>query len=469
MAGFLPHLRRRWYALVLLPLTLASDALSVLGAYLISYRLRALAPNTLPDLEVYFTLGAANALSLVGVAWVLGLYRPSKRQSRFDENVTVLVALGLAVALVLVGAFFIRSVSLSRLVIAYTLPLAGVFCVSGRLLLRMVDDWARSNGLGMRRVLILGAGSQACEVGERLAANPNLGFLLAGYLQAPDETPVAGLTLLGAVNDLALVLATRTVDEVWFALGELPRARLAELIAVLHGYPLVQMRLVPGVVELLTTHLVVDSLGGIPLLTLRETPLRRWSNRFLKRTLDILLALLGLVLLGPFLVVIALLVKRSSPGPIFYRQERLSRDGESFFIYKFRTMRMDAEQAGPGWTVPDDQRVTAGGRFLRQTSLDELPQLLNVLLGDMSLVGPRPERPYYVAQFQREVPKYLDRHLVKTGITGWAQIHGLRGDTSIPERIRYDLYYIENWSLLLDLRIVLVTCWQLFRGQYNAY
>ncbi len=459
-------LQRYWYTLIVLPCTLLGDIGSVCTAYIGSYWLRSLAPNDLPGAEVYLQWGLANGLALILVYALLGLYQTQRRQSRFEETITALVGLGLAVALILVGAFFVRSVSLSRLVIAYAVPLAGVGVVSSRLLIRTLNDLARSKGYGVRRVLILGQGPQAQEIGERLARNPGLGYQLVGYLSAE---PNPGAQVLGEIADLSQVLAQGEINEVWLALGEVSRTQLAQLLGVIQTYELIQIRIVPEITELLTTRLVVDSLGGVPLLTLQETPLRFWGNRILKRSLDMILSALGLLSISPLLVFIALWVKFTSPGPIFYRQERISRDGERFYIYKFRSMRPDAESQGPGWTHPQDDRVTPVGKFLRRTSLDELPQLLNVFRGDMSLVGPRPERPYYVEQFRQDIPKYLDRHLVKTGITGWAQIHGLRGDTSIPQRVRYDLYYIENWSLLLDLRILLVTVFQLFRGQYNAY
>ncbi len=465
MASFL---KRYWYPCVLLPLTLISDGGSVIAAYTLSYWLRSLVPNELPELQVYLTLATLNTLALIGVLAALGLYHPSRRESRFEENITALVGLGLALAIVLVGVFFIRPVSFSRLVVAYTILLTGLFIVLGRLSLRFLTDWGRKRGYGLKYVLILGTSPQAQEVVQRLANNPGLGYRVRGHVRAQEED-FSQLPILGEMHELDQILMGAGIDEVWSALGDLPRAYLAQLLTVLQGYPEVQLRFVPGVVELMTTNFAMTSLGGVPLLSLRATPLRRLSNRMLKRTLDAVLSLTGLLLLSPLLLLIAFWIALDSRGGIFYRQERLSRDGESFYIYKFRSMHTDAESRGPGWTRPDDQRVTRAGQFLRRTSLDELPQLLNVLLGDMSLVGPRPERPYYVEQFQQDIPKYIDRHLVKTGITGWAQVHGLRGDTSIPERVRYDLYYIENWSLLLDLRILLMTCWQMFRGQYNAY
>jgi len=458
-------LKRHWYPLVLLPLTLISDVSAVFGAYLFSYWLRSLSPNGLIDWEIYVTVALANGAALVSILAIMGLYQPRRREARFDESISVMVGLALAIGLMLIGVFFVGSVSLSRLVILYTFPLAALGCVVGRLLIRSLSDWARGFGYGVRQILILGTGAQAVETAIRLRLSPGLGYSVAGYLGSP--TPEAQ-PYLGELADLATVLQNHDLDEVWFAFGEWSRPQQAELLGLISQTG-IQVRIVPDVVELLTTKLEMDSLGGVPLLSLRPTPLRYWHNRAMKRALDIVASGLGLIAISPLLILIALWVRQTSMGPIFYRQERMSRDGESFYIYKFRSMYTDSEVNGPGWTKPGDQRVTSAGKFLRRTSLDELPQLFNVFLGEMSLVGPRPERPVYVEQFQQEIPKYLDRHLAKTGITGWAQIHGLRGDTSIPERVRFDLYYIENWSILLDLRILLVTVLQVFRGQYNAY
>jgi exopolysaccharide biosynthesis polyprenyl glycosylphosphotransferase len=215
--------------------------------------------------------------------------------------------------------------------------------------------------------------------------------------------------------------------------------------------------------EFMTAHLEVTSLDGLPMLAVREVSLRKWQNRVVKRLMDVGLSAVGLFAISPLLAAIALSVKLSSPGPVFYAQERLGRDGRTFTIYKFRSMPLNAEAAGPMWTARDDERATPLGAYLRRYSLDELPQLWNVLKGDMSLVGPRPERPFFVEQFRERVPKYMDRHLVRSGLTGWAQVNGLRGDVSIEERTRYDIYYVENWSVLLDLRILLKTVVEIFR------
>ena len=220
----------------------------------------------------------------------------------------------------------------------------------------------------------------------------------------------------------------------------------------------------------MTTGVSIDDLGGLPLLNVRDIQLRGWRLS-LKRAMDLIGASIGLVLLSPFMLLMALLIKLDSPGPVFYYQERMGLDGRPFQMFKFRSMRQDAEEDGPGWTTKDDPRRTRIGALLRSKNIDELPQLINVLLGDMSLVGPRPERPIYVEKFRNSIPRYMERHREKAGMTGWAQVNGLRGDTSIAERTKYDLWYVENWSLWLDIKIIVRTIVQTLFGnaEGNAY
>jgi putative colanic acid biosysnthesis UDP-glucose lipid carrier transferase len=448
----------------LICLTILWDSFSVALAYVTAYQWRALAPNTLFSLDFYWRLAQFSGVSTLAVFAVLGLYRLPGYQSRFDETVKAFLGVTVAFTLVLAGAFFFREASFSRIVVASAWVTAAFTIVLGRLLLQELNRRLRQRGFGLRRVLVIGTGHSALGLGELLAKNSQWGLQLAGYVsETEDPQAVAQLSTLGQY------LQQNPVSEVWFALPDWPRRELLSLLQVVTATGHSQVRLVPDILEFVTAQMRVDTFGGTALLTLQETPLRLWYNRVLKRVLDIVLAGGGLIVAMPLLAVIAALVKLTSTGSIFYSQERIGRDGEVFGIHKFRTMRTDAEAQGPGWTTKDDPRRTPVGGFLRRSSLDELPQLWNVLVGQMSLVGPRPERPVYVERFSQDIPKYFDRHLVKTGITGWAQIHGLRGDTSIPERVRYDLYYIENWSLLLDIRIVLVTVWQVIFTTGDAY
>jgi exopolysaccharide biosynthesis polyprenyl glycosylphosphotransferase len=231
----------------------------------------------------------------------------------------------------------------------------------------------------------------------------------------------------------------------------------------------VGIRVFPDVFQFMASEVTIGDLGGLPLLTIRDVALQGWKLT-VKRIMDVIISAIGLVLCSPFLLLTAILIKLDSPGPVFYTQERMGLDARPFRIIKFRSMRVDAEKAGPGWTTPDDPRKTKLGAFIRRFNIDELPQLVNVLVGDMSLVGPRPERPVYVEQFRQIIPRYMDRHREKAGLTGWAQVNGMRGDTSIVERTKYDLWYIENWSIGLDLNILIRTVLQtIFGTNRNAY
>ena len=272
--------------------------------------------------------------------------------------------------------------------------------------------------------------------------------------------------VLGAVDDLPRLLEEYQIDVVIIALPEATHGEILDVIAKCdHGK--IDVKVFPDVFQIIASQVSIDDLGGLPLLSMRDVRLRGW-HASLKRAMDFAVSAVSLVLLSPFLLVVAVLVKLESPGPVFYAQERMGLDARPFMMLKFRSMRRDAEANGPGWTRPNDPRRTRLGAILRRLNVDELPQLINVLVGDMSLVGPRPERPMYVEQFKRSVPRYMERHKEKAGITGWAQVNGLRGDTSIAERTKYDLWYIENWSFLLDVKILLRTA---FRGinDRNAY
>jgi exopolysaccharide biosynthesis polyprenyl glycosylphosphotransferase len=274
--------------------------------------------------------------------------------------------------------------------------------------------------------------------------------------------------VIGLYNELPQIIDDYRVEQVIIALPDARRAEIVELVTLCQRGR-VDIKVYPDIFAYMAGDLNVDDLGGTPLLTVRDIALRGWKLS-LKRGLDFIGALFGLIFLSPIMLLIAIAIRLESQGPVFYAQIRMGLDGRPFPVIKFRSMRIDAEASGPGWTVENDPRVTRVGRFLRHNELDELPQLINVLLGQMSLVGPRPERPYYVQQFREQIPRYMERHREKAGMTGWAQVNGLRGDTSIAARTSYDLWYVENWSLWLDIKIILRTIWQVItRRRRNAY
>jgi Undecaprenyl-phosphate glucose phosphotransferase len=301
---------------------------------------------------------------------------------------------------------------------------------------------------------------------QKTLQSPGLGYRVIGFV-GNDAHEVAGLPVLGTQADLPRLLREHRPQEAVIALPSASHDELLDIILACEAER-ATVRIFPDMFQIIASELTIDNLDGLPLLTVRDVALRGWKLT-VKRLMDITVSAVGLVLLSPFLLFVALLIKLESKGPVFYSQVRVGLDGKPFPILKFRSMRADAEKHGAGWTTEDDPRRTRLGALLRKTSIDELPQLINVLLGDMSVVGPRPERPMYVEQFKQVVPRYMERHKEKAGMTGWAQVNGLRGDTSIVERTKYDLYYVENWSLLFDLKIILRTFLNGLRGDRHAY
>jgi exopolysaccharide biosynthesis polyprenyl glycosylphosphotransferase len=277
----------------------------------------------------------------------------------------------------------------------------------------------------------------------------------------------AAQEVLGCADDLPRLIVELQADEIIIAVPEAPDDDQLRLIGLCHRDG-VSLKVFPSLYNIITAGVSIDDLGGLPLLSVRDVSLHGWRLAS-KRAMDIIGSAVGLILISPLLLLVAILIKLDSRGPAIFVQERMGLDSKPFKMFKFRSMRTDAEANGPGWTVHGDPRVTRLGRFIRRYSIDELPQIINVLLGDMSLVGPRPEQISYVERFQRLVPRYMERHREKAGMTGWAQINGLRGDTSISERTKYDLWYVENWSLLLDIKILIRTVLRTVWSDRSAY
>ncbi|HQH27948.1 MAG TPA: undecaprenyl-phosphate glucose phosphotransferase, partial [Oligoflexia bacterium] len=414
-----------------------------------------------------------------------------------------------SVLLLLVATYLFRekSVPFSRLVFLILWALSISFTLFSRSMIRIFLRTMRRRGYNLRYALIVGTGSVAAKIAHSMLGNPEYGIELLGCL-ARDETQVsearrrsntakrhyapgaqhgmlalhaageqakpasgwesfaAGLPVVGTYAELPYFLQQGRVDQVIVALPLQDHERLSEIIGMI-GDSMVDVKIVPDIHEFIQLGSQVEEFDGLPVVSLASTPLVG-LNRILKRAFDLLLSAVLLVVLSPVLVLLALLVKLSSRGPVFYHQERVGLDGRKFTILKFRTMYCDAELNGAQFAVRGDPRVTPLGRVLRRLNLAELPQLLNVFRGQMSLVGPRPERPVFIEQFRSRTPRYMLRHKVQAGMTGWAQVHGWRGSTSIEKRIEHDLYYIENWSLLLDFRILLLTLFNSFRDR-NAY
>ncbi len=434
-----------------------------------------LVPLGVPSLHIYTLTSFGLLVVWAGIFHAQGLYDSSRRK-RIDEDVYGLVkGVILGSLLVLAVAFFFRGISYSRSFFGLFFLTSLLLLTMGRVLARAVLRAYYRRGVGITRVLLVGNSQARLRILETFHRMPGLGFTTVGCISLPGEPePVPDPDheylvppSLGGIDDLEAVVEEHAVDQVLLTLPFHQLVLLGELADRL-GPQHVDVQFVPDLAELKISRMRSHDIAGIPLLGVRESGLSGF-DRIVKRTLDVVLTGVGLVVLSPVLLLLALLVRLSSPGSILYRQERLGRDNRPFDMLKFRTMREDAEAgSGPVWTVEDDPRKTMIGSFLRRFSLDELPQLWNVLVGDMSLVGPRPERAHFAQQFQTDVPRYLERHRVRSGLTGWAQVNGLRGNTPIELRTIYDLHYVENWSLGLDLRILLRTVIHVIRGD-NAY
>lgn len=392
--------------------------------------------------------------------WLCGLYRSRRSRTEISELVDVLRATSVAFLLLVTLTYFFRDVRYSRGILVLWAAATVVVLSTARILSKSALAYVRARGFNLRHVLVIGIGDLSEHVLHVVQQHSGLGLRVKGILGLPHEThwvgsQIANTPVLGTIEHLSDFIEQQQIEQVMIALPIEELGHLKGMMDVL-SRETVDVRLIPDLYQYMTLCGGVDEFQGMPIINLQSTPLWGW-NLILKRLFDIVFSFLGLVLLSPLFAAVAVAIRLSTQGPVFYRQERVGLDGSCFNMVKFRTMRVNAEQLGAQMTQADDPRRTRLGVCLRRWSVDELPQLWNVLLGHMSLVGPRPERPYFIETFKVDIPRYALRHKIKSGMTGWAQINGLRGNTSIRKRIELDLYYIENWSLLLDLKILFWT------------
>ena len=367
-------------------------------------------------------------------------------------------------------AFFLSAYKPSRIVLVIFLVLSTLGIVAVRILMRHWQVVRLRRGEGVTPSLVVGTGKLARSLVERLQRRPELGQRVLGFLTDRSEEvgeEIDGLPVFGRAEDVQKIVAEKVAHRVYVALPIAAHDRLAAVLNNLED-EMVDVKVVVDLIDFVVLRSGIEDFEGLPIISLKQTPMSGWGVTQ-KRVFDIAFSAAVLFLGAPVFAAIAIAVRLSSPGAVFYRQERMGVDGRVFDIFKYRSMRMDAEkQTGAVWASEDDPRRTRVGAFLRRTNLDELPQFLNVLRGEMSLVGPRPERPVFIEKFRAEIPKYMLRHKVKAGLTGWAQVNGWRGDTDLRQRIECDLYYIENWSFWLDLRIVWMTVFSR-SARDNAY
>jgi len=463
---------------LVLTLVLTDVVMSVLAFY-IAYRLRALASKTpIGPFSDYVILAGIQLINILAVFFIYKFYHRRHAALLIDEVYRLLGAVSVATLVTIAFVGFVLRDTLeyqrSMLLIAWAATLVTI--TFGRFVHSRVQRRLQRRGVGAERVLIVGTGEVGRMILQKIQQTPGLGYRVVGFVEAPPgqnqrnqevltwpggrAAQVMGLPVFGDVNSLPTIIESLYVDEVIIGLPEATHQELVGIVSQCERER-VSIRVFPDVFQIMAAEVTISDLGGLPLLTIRDVALRGWKLT-LKRIVDVIGSSLLLLFSSPLLMLTALLVKLDSPGPAFFVQERMGLDARPFPMIKFRSMRTDAEAKGPGWTTKDDPRRTRIGAFIRRISVDEWPQFINVLMGDMSLVGPRPEQPAYVEQFRQSIPRYMDRHREKAGITGWAQINGLRGDTSIAERTKYDLWYIENWSLWLDFKILLRTAFKTF-------
>lgn len=416
-----------------------------------------------------------DAIPFIVVGYLLlykfcNLYTP-KRGTKSGYELTGIIEANTIGAAAMTSVLFIiwqQHFSRSMIFIFYILNI--VLTALFRGLLRICLKVLRKKGYNMKHVLLVGYSRAAEEYIDRLKMNPQWGYVIHAILddEVPGGTVYRGIKVVGRIDNLQYILPENKLDEIAIALPLRQYGRLAEIVALCEKSG-VHTKFIPDYNSIFPSRPYTEDLMGLPVINIRNVPLTNTWNMIWKRSMDFLGSLAGIVVLSPLLLLLAAAVRLSGPGPVIFRQERIGRHNKPFQMYKFRSMQMQsAEDEEKGWTVRNDPRVTRVGKFIRKTSLDELPQLFNVLKGDMSLVGPRPERTQFVEKFREEIPRYMVKHQVRPGMTGWAQVNGYRGDTSIRKRVEYDLYYIENWTIGFDFRIIFLTFFKGFVNK-NAY
>ncbi|MED4599492.1 undecaprenyl-phosphate glucose phosphotransferase [Paenibacillus validus] len=427
--------------------------------------------NPLP-IENYALWSVVYACLVVGIGYLSNFYTP-KRKKRFSYELFTIVQVYTISLLILLSLLFIfKELDVSRSYLLLFLVNNILLVSFYRYILKSSLKRLRERGFNKQFLLILGAGTLGKNFYQNLQQHPELGYEVVGFLDDFQQKHEAGFEsykpILGRIEDLEQILSSFLIDEVIIALPLNAHKKYGQIINICEKAG-VKTLIIPDYFDYLPSRPYFDNFAGMPLINVRDIPLDEFQNRFFKRVFDITFALAAIIMTSPLLILIAVGIKLTSPGPVIFKQERVGLNRRNFMMYKFRSMRVQSEASSDTkWTTEDDPRKTKFGAFLRKTSLDELPQFFNVLFGHMSVVGPRPERPYFVEQFKEEIPKYMVKHHIRPGITGWAQSNGLRGDTSIEDRIKYDIFYIENWTFLFDIKIIWKTIINGFINK-NAY
>lgn len=402
--------------------------------------------------------------------WAMGLYSPKRVLGRRVEISKIVQANSLGIVLILTILFITKQQHFSREMAFLFYCVNIVLGIVVRLGIHMVLRAIRKQGFNQKHILLIGYSQSAEAYIDRIKSNPQWGYHVMGILDdnVTSGTEYKGIKVLGRIANLEIILPENKLDEIAITLGLSEYSKLEKVVAECEKSG-VHTKFIPDYMKIIPTKPYTEDLLGLPVINIRYVPLSNAFNSFVKRCIDIVGGICGIILFSPVMLIVAILVKATSPGPLIYKQDRVGLHNKPFKMYKFRSMVVQKEQDEKKcWTTKGDSRVTPVGKFIRKTSLDELPQFFNIVKGDMSLIGPRPERPFFVDKFKEEIPRYMIKHQVRPGLTGWAQVNGYRGDTSIKKRIEYDLYYIENWTLGFDIKILFLT---VFRGfvNKNAY
>ena len=466
----------RRYNRLLVAFYVITDALLASWAFVLAYAIRfesGLIPVTrgYPPIENYVNMLPFVAVLTPFAFQLQGLYRLRRGRSRVDDFFAVLIGSILAVIFGVGSTLYVQTYyvseaakaagayEVSQLVWAFFLALTVGFTYMSREFVREILERRWRAGIGLKRILIAGVGDLGRMVADRILQHRELGYQVVGFVDdraGGDHIGYRGLPLLGTLAEVGDIGQRERIDHLYVALPLEEHSKLIDLMEIA-SRECIDIKIVPDLLQFIALRARLEDLDGLPIINVNDVPLQGF-NTIVKRAIDVVLSTAAVLVLAIPVAIIAAVVKLSSPGPVFYRQERMGLDGMAFTVYKFRSMELGAEDStGPIWARDDDPRTTAVGRWLRRFDLDELPQIWNVLRGAMSIVGPRPERPFFVEQFKHRIPQYMLRHKVKAGITGWAQVNGWRGNTSLEKRIEYDLYYIEHWSVSLDIKIMWLT------------
>lgn len=401
---------------------------------------------------------------------LFSLYTPKRVQGRRLELWNIVKANTVGIALILGVLYLIKMIDFSRWMLFYFYVLNVILETIARNLIRYFLRDIRRKGYNLKHIVLVGYSRAAEEYIDRILENPQWGYKIRGILDDNIEagTEYRGIKVIGRIDNLMVILPENRLDEIAITLGLSEYSRLEEIVNLCEKSG-VHTKFIPDYNRVIPTKPYTEDILGLPVINIRHVPLTNTFYAAIKRAMDIVGAICAIILFSPVMLFSAIMIKLTSPGPLIFKQERVGLHNRTFMMYKFRSMDVQApDKEKTKWTVKDDPRVTNFGKFMRKTSIDELPQLFNILKGEMSLVGPRPERPFFVEKFKEEIPRYMIKHQVRPGMTGWAQVNGYRGNTSIKKRIEYDLYYIENWTLGLDIKILFLTVFKGFINK-NAY